>query len=116
MPSFDIFNPNDIISHIVSQAKVESVRVTLHAHQEMVKEEIDLDDVLSALTQARLIENYPNHERGPCCLICGKTKTGDYLHVVCTTSLDTVVIITVYKPKKPKWITPFQRGNIQYEL
>jgi len=96
---------------LVDLAKSESVLVTLHAHQEMVEEDIELDDVLIALTQGKLVENYPDHERGPCCLICGKTKTGEYLHVVCTTSLDVAVIITVYIPKKPKWITPYQRGN-----
>lgn len=112
MSIIDFYNSDQIISHVISLAKSAYIRVTLHAHQEMVEEDIELDDVLSALTQGKLVENYPEHERGPCCLISGKAKTGDYLHVVCTTSLEIVVIITVYKPQKPKWITPFQRGKI----
>jgi len=51
MSIVDFFNSEQIISHLVDLAKSESVRVTLHAHQEMVEEDIELDDVLIAMTQ-----------------------------------------------------------------
>mgnify|MGYP006310671749 CR=1 FL=1 len=71
MTIIDFYNSDQIISHVIRLVKSNSIRVTLHAHQEMVEDDIDLDDVLSALTQGNLVENYPDHERGPCCLICG---------------------------------------------
>ncbi len=98
-----------VIDSILEEAKNRSVRFTLHAHQKMVAEKIRVTDLLQVLSCAQLLEDYPDYERGPCCLVCGKTETGRPIHVVCTTSLPELVIITVYEPKPPKWITPYQR-------
>ena len=82
-----------------------------HGHQEMVAEDIPYDAVREVLLDCQVIENYPDHQRGPCCLVCGRTSSSRFLHVVCTTSLDVIVIITVYEPKPPKWAMPFERGG-----
>ena len=47
MSIIDFYNSDQIISHVISLAKSAYIRVTLHAHQEMVEEDIELDDVLS---------------------------------------------------------------------
>jgi len=91
-------------------ARSESVRVTVHAHQEMVEEDVSMDDVLEAVATGTVIENYPTHRRGPCCLVSGATRAGRALHVVCTTAQPFLAIITVYEPKPPKWLTAFRRS------
>lgn len=101
---------------IRAQGRTESVRVTLHAQQEMVEEDIALDQLLEAIGSAEILENYPEHRRGPCCLIVGYTKSGRPLHVVCTTAQAVLIIITVYEPKPPKWAAPTERGGRQDEV
>ncbi len=100
---------NTIYDIIQEQVNNRSIRFTLHAHQKMVAEKINVADLLQALANAQLLEDYPEYERGPCCLVCGKTKTGRPIHVVCTTTQPELVIITIYEPTLPKWITPHQR-------
>lgn len=107
----DIDNHNAIVSRLRQQAAADLFRVSVHAHQEMVEENILLSEVEKVLLRATVVENYPEHKRGPCCLICRQTAAGRYVHVVCTTSLDLAIIITVYEPKPPKWVTPFKRGG-----
>ncbi|MBI3394168.1 MAG: DUF4258 domain-containing protein [Nitrospirae bacterium] len=68
-----------------------------------------LDDVLHAIVGGKILENYPDHRRGSCCLVSGSSRQGRPLHVVCTTAQPVLVIITVYEPKTPKWMTPSQR-------
>jgi hypothetical protein len=75
----------------------------------MMAEDIALGEVLEALGSAVVLEDYPEHRRGPCCLVLGYTKRGRPLHVVCTSSLPALVVITVYEPQPPKWATPTQR-------
>ena len=75
----------------------------------MVEEDITFDEVLEAIAAGQILENYPEHRRGACCLLSGLTQNGRYLHVVCTTAQLVLIIITVYEPKPPKWITPTQR-------
>ena len=111
MADADIHSSETITDRLRRQAKADRLRITVHAHQEMVEEDISLGDVIGVLCQATLVENYPDHKRGSCCLVCGQTRVERYLHVVCTTSLDIAIIITVYEPKLPKWATPFERAS-----
>lgn len=75
----------------------------------MVEEDITLSEVLETMSTAVVLEGYPQHRRGPCCLLSGETGDGRPLHVVCTTDLPAVIIITAYEPKPPRWVTPSQR-------
>lgn len=85
------------------------VRVSLHANREMVAEGIMLAEIYEAIASGEVLEDYPEHRRGACCLLYGVTGGGRHLHVVCTTANPLLVIITVYEPKPPKWATPTQR-------
>jgi len=104
-------NFDTIVDRLRRQAEAEYLRITTHAHQEMVEEDVSLADVIMVLRRATVLENYPEHKRGACCLVLGQTGTGRFLHVVCTTSLDVAILITVYEPKPPKWVTPSERGR-----
>jgi hypothetical protein len=110
--TIDFADSESVLQRIRVQANREALRVTQHAQQEMVEEEILLDDLLEALrsSSGQILENYPEHRRGPCCLLGGYNRAGRPLHVVCTTSRELLIIITVYEPKPPKWITPTRRG------
>lgn len=96
---------------IAQQAARQEFRVTQHAQQEMAEEDILLSHVLEALQRGRVLEHYPEHRRGPCCLVCGYTEAKRPLHVVCTTEQPLLILITVYEPKPPKWETPVRRGR-----
>ena len=107
------FHLQQQIARIRAQVEAESVRITQHAHEEMVAEEIRLQEVFEALARGEILENYPEHRRGPCCRVSGLTGQGRSLHVVCTTAQPLLIVITVYEPKPPKWITPTRRGGQQ---
>ncbi|MBM3323334.1 DUF4258 domain-containing protein [candidate division WOR-3 bacterium] len=101
-----------VLARIRVLARDERVRVTVHAHQEMVEEDVTMDELLRAASSADIIEDYPEHRRGPCCLLHGVTATGRHLHVVCTTSQEMLVVITVYEPRPPKWPEPTVRRRL----
>ena len=79
----------------------------------MAEENIKLYEIQEAITTGEIIENYPEYQRGPCCLLNGITKSGRNLHIICTTIYPILIIITVYIPKPPKWITPTKRREKQ---
>ncbi|MCH8012092.1 MAG: DUF4258 domain-containing protein [Candidatus Marinimicrobia bacterium] len=109
MSEFDFTNLRDILKNLQSQADEENIRVTQHAQQGMVEENVYMNEVFEAIASSDILENYPEHRRGPCCLLSGTTKDGKSLHIVCTTEQPVLIIITVYRPKQPKWVTPTQR-------
>ncbi|MFN0072338.1 MAG: DUF4258 domain-containing protein [Chloroflexota bacterium] len=100
-----------LLQHIQVQAATETLRVTFHAQEEMREENILLDEVLEAITTSQLLENYPEHRRGACCLLGGQTRQGRPLHIVCTSAQPVLILITVYEPRPPKWLTPTQRRS-----
>lgn len=109
MAKSNITDLDEIIRRIRIHAKEENIRITQHAQQEMVEEDVTLNEVLEAIAVSEILENYPSHRRGPCCLLNGLTHEGRFIHIVCTTARPVLIIITVYEPKPPKWVTPTQR-------
>lgn len=67
-----------LLETIREQAKAQALRVTQHAQEEMDEEDITLDEVLVAIANGTILENYAEHKRGPCCLLYGRTKKGDH--------------------------------------
>ena len=100
-----------IVGRLKRQSAEDLIRVSVHAHQEMVAEDISYEMIRKVLLDAHVVENYPEHKRGPCCLVCRDMMDGRFVHVVTTTSLEVAVIITAYEPKQDKWVTPFERGK-----
>ena len=109
MNDVDAKNLEAVLAEIRAQANAENIRVTQHAQQEMAEEDITLNQVLEAIATGQILENYPEHRRGACCLLYGLTRSNRPLHVVCTTTQPILIVITVYEPRLPKWITPTQR-------
>ena len=109
MDKVDPANLEAILERIRAQAGAENIRITQHAQQEMVEENITLDEVLEAIATGQILENYPKHRRGACCLLNGFTRQGRPLHIICATTRPVLIIITVYEPRPPKWITPTRR-------
>jgi len=97
------------LEQIRAQASTENISVTQHAQQEMAEEDITIDEVLESIAAGHILESYPEHRRGACCLLNGITKKGRPLHIVCTTVQPMLITITVYEPKPTKWATPTQR-------
>lgn len=98
-----------ILHRIQVQLSAGNLRITQHAQQEMVEEDISLDDLLETISHGQILEDYPQHRRGACCLLSGRTSAGRAIHLVCTTAQPTLIIITTYEPKLPKWITSTRR-------
>jgi hypothetical protein len=63
-----------VLERIRAQAAAESMRITQHAQQEMAEEDITLEEVLQAIAAAHILASYPEHRRGPCCLLNGLTR------------------------------------------
>jgi hypothetical protein len=87
-------------------------RFSDHARGRLLDWDVTPTALVEAILAAQLLENYPAYFIGPACLLYGDTAAGRPLHVACSTTLMEVVIITVYEPAPPKWITPIRRSDI----
>ena len=68
--------------------------------------EIKDEEVFETVSAGKIIENYPEDEPYPSCLIYGRTSRNRPLHVVCGYSFgeNISIIITAYQPHSERWI------------
>lgn len=65
-----------MLERILKQVRDQNVRLTQHALQEMAEEDCTLDEIVEAIASGQILEDYPRHRRGACCLVNGMTATG----------------------------------------
>ncbi|MBM3944018.1 MAG: DUF4258 domain-containing protein [SAR202 cluster bacterium] len=81
-------------------------RLTLHAEQEREADAITVQEIEDAFgaENVELLEEYADDPRGHSVLYLGFTRDGQPIHAVLGLSEpDTVVFITVYRPRPDLW-------------
>jgi hypothetical protein len=82
---------------------------SLHGDEERQNENITIIDVEESLLSGQVLENYNDTGRGESCLIAGFTNSDMPVHIVCGERNGDMVIITVYIPMPPYFLTPYSR-------
>jgi len=81
----------------------DSFIISNHARVRMFQRNICTDDIRRIIEYGEIIEDYPEDEPCPAALLMGFTEERPY-HVVIAQCEDHARVITVYIPKKDKWI------------
>jgi hypothetical protein len=100
-----------ILSFIQHAIKTGQVKISLHAAEEALAEEITRSEIEEVLLSATILEDYPDWWLGASCLLYGKTTQRRDIHIVSSYHSLPITIVTVYIPQPPKWKTPTQRGG-----
>jgi hypothetical protein len=105
------------VDYELIQECLVNCRFTEHARREMAAEPlgpITIDEALRALVTGEIIEEYPDDEPYPSCLILGSSDTGRLLHLVCALVRAEwrLIVITVYQPDPRRWNSEFRRRRI----
>ncbi|MEA5501175.1 DUF4258 domain-containing protein [Limnoraphis robusta] len=79
-----------------------------HAVDQSILRQIRVDEIKQAISNGKLIEDYPNDKYGPSCLIAGLTQAQRPIHVQCSYPTRPLIkIITVYEPDPERWNEDF---------
>jgi hypothetical protein len=95
------------------KAKVQSGEFFLSAHADTERnnDNLEVEQVRTALLDGKILEQYEDAGRGVSCLIVGFAGEQP-IHIVCGWANDhRLIIITVYIPKPPHFTDPFTRGE-----
>ena len=75
-----------------------------HARIKAGKRQIGDADVIMAILNGEIIEDYGDDPRGCSCLVLGYTGENRPVHIVCSLiDEEYLIIITVYEPQLPIW-------------
>ena len=76
----------------------------VHAIERMFQRDVDEADVEYVVKTGEIVENYPDDQPYPSCLVLGYVDKRA-LHVVyAKDENDTIIVITVYEPTLEKWL------------
>ena len=68
-----------------------------------------IEDIVSAITNGEIIEQYPSDYPSPSCLVLGYASDGRPLHVVCGSNGVKLWFITAYFPDPIEWTDDFKK-------
>jgi hypothetical protein len=99
------------IKWIIECVQSEHYVFSQHADKERMNDNLLISEIEESIFSGSILESYKDDTRGSSCLVVGFTKHGIPVHSVCGKSGDNLVIITVYIPTPPKFITPYERAK-----
>lgn len=90
-----------------------SVHVTDHADEEANNDSLTLTQVYDSLRSGQIIEDYPNDQPYPSCLVLGYCQSGtetEPVHSVWAYNQNSgfCVLITVYRPDPARWYGDYE--------
>jgi len=94
------------MEYIKNVVKNKRINATVHAVKRMHERNFLIDNVIQAIMNGAIIEEYYEDYPFPSCLILG-TYDGSKIHIVCSYN-DPVHIITVYEPNEKEWDDGFR--------
>lgn len=97
------------ILKIQNLCRMECIEFSRHVSDRMFQRNISTDEIVEAVLNGKIIEEYPDDYPHPSCLILGATVRKRVLHVVVGITDNKIWIITVYVPDSDKWNEDFSK-------
>ncbi len=88
------------------------ILISAHGYDELASDDLTVREIVAGVTDAVVIEEYPDHHKGPCALVLQKDKRGEPVHVVWGLPKNEevpAVLVTAYRPDPKRWMNGFTR-------
>lgn len=99
----------DELAQIKRLCAARKIQMTDHALKRAIERSISLEkDIIPALLDGEIIEEYPEDYPYKSYLILGATINQTYIHIVCAVGENVLWIITEYFPDEKEWKADFK--------
>ncbi len=98
---------SETLNKVRELVKARQVRVSQHAILELLDDGISLEAVVEGVEAAMVVEDYPDHARGPCVLCFQLIEMDHPVHVlwgIDAHNRGVATLITAYRPDPERWM------------
>ena len=97
------------VQQLIAQGKV---RASQHGYNELAKDRLFYEELISGVGGAIVVEDYPQYAKGPCVLVLQSDPRGLPVHVlwgIYAGTTEPAVLVTAYRPDPSRWDSGFLR-------